>query len=67
MVIFWLLEVGMKYVWPCTYRRPSSSSLASKTQQYQGAGLYKIEATVRKVENTMLANPPFMGSKLTFY
>ena len=67
MAIFLLFEMGMKYIWPCTYRRPSSSSPASKTHPYQGAGLYKIEATVRKVENTMLANPPFMGIKMTVY
>ena len=64
---FLLFEGGMKYVWPGTYRRPFSSSPASKTQPYQGAGLHKIEATVRKVKNKMLANPPFMGIKMTVY
>merc|ERR1712073_200427 len=64
---FLLFEVGMKYVWPGTYRRPSSSSPASNTQPYQGAGLHKFEATVGKVKKKMLPNPPFMGIKMTVY
>ena len=64
---FLLFEVGMKYIWPGTYRRPSSSSSASNTQPYQGAGLHKFEATVGKVKNKMLPNPPFMGIKMTVY
>ena len=67
MAIFWLFEVGMKYIWPGTYRRPSSSSPASNTQPYQGAGLHKFEATVGKVKKKMLPNPPFMGIKMTVY
>ena len=61
MAIFWLFEVGMKYVWPGTYRRQSSSSPASNTQPNQGAGLHKFEATVGKVKNKMLPNPPLYG------
>ena len=64
---FLLFEGGMKYVWPGTYRRPFSSSPASNTQPYQGAGLHKFEATVREVKNKMLPNPPFMGIKMTVY
>ena len=67
MAIFLLFEVVMKYGWPGTYRRPSSSSPASNTQPYQGAGLHKFEATVGKVKNKMLPNPPFMGIKMTVY
>ena len=67
MAIFLLFEMGMKYIWPGTYRRPSSLSPASQTSPYQGAGLHKFEATVRKVKNKMLANPPFMGIKMTVY
>ena len=67
IAIFRLFEVDMKYIWPGTYRRPSSSSPASKTQPYQGAGLCKFEATVGKVKNKMLPNPPFMGIKMTVY
>ena len=62
MAIFRLFEVGMKYVWPGTYRSPSSSPPASKNQPYQGAGLHKFEATVGKVKNKML-----MGIKMTVY
>ena len=67
MAIFLLFEVVMKYGWPGTYRRPSSSSPASNTQPYQGAGLHKFEATVGKVKKKMLPNPPFMGIKMTVY
>ena len=50
-----------------TNRRLSTSSPASQPQPYQGAGLHKIEATVREVKNSMLTNPLFMGIKRTVY
>ena len=60
-------SVGNKYESLTTSRRISTSSPASQPQPYQGAGLHKIEATVREVKNSMLTNPPFMGIKRTVY
>ena len=47
----------------CANRRISTSSPDSQPQPEQGAGLHKIEATVREVKNSMLKNPPLWVSK----
>ena len=63
--IFQISDADIKCVWPGTYRSSNPLSPTLQPQPEQGAGLHKIEATVREVENSMLTNPPFMGIKMT--